>query len=227
MPFTGKAQPLPLRLGEMVENSRKTPASPSFEEVQRAAYFRHLERGSLHGHDTEDWLKAETALREAYQKFLFTEMGCVFAKLKARFFPSCHPALPSTGNEQNQARRQAVLGSIGMHLDRGEFDEAMAELRLLNGEDDFAVETMRFLVLQATGEWDQAMVKASEGKTASIEAEACYQLACLAYHNKRIGSAFAWLNAAIELNSELRSRAKDDPCLTHLLDSGQPNDPAS
>jgi hypothetical protein len=37
--------------------------SPSFEEIAEAAYQRYMQRGGQHGHDFDDWLNAERALR--------------------------------------------------------------------------------------------------------------------------------------------------------------------
>ena len=36
--------------------------TPTPDEVARRAYFAYLNRGSLHGHDVEDWLAAEAEL---------------------------------------------------------------------------------------------------------------------------------------------------------------------
>jgi hypothetical protein len=37
---------------------------PSVDEIQARAYNVYLERGSIDGHDLEDWLQAERELRE-------------------------------------------------------------------------------------------------------------------------------------------------------------------
>jgi DUF2934 family protein len=41
----------------------KTPAEPVEELIRRRAYEIHLERGSAHGNDREDWLRAEQEIR--------------------------------------------------------------------------------------------------------------------------------------------------------------------
>ena len=38
--------------------------SPTHAEIERRAYEIFVERGSVHGHDLDDWLQAEHELRE-------------------------------------------------------------------------------------------------------------------------------------------------------------------
>lgn len=44
------------------------PASPSQEEIARRAYEIFLARGGEPGHEQEDWLQAESELRERRAK---------------------------------------------------------------------------------------------------------------------------------------------------------------
>ena len=43
----------------------ETPAGidPTYEQVAERAYDFYLARGETHGHDIDDWLRAETELR--------------------------------------------------------------------------------------------------------------------------------------------------------------------
>lgn len=40
------------------------PRLPHADDVARVAYELFLQRGGVHGHDQEDWLKAERIVRE-------------------------------------------------------------------------------------------------------------------------------------------------------------------
>jgi hypothetical protein len=42
--------------------SSSMPAAPRVEEVRRRAFELFMERGGRHGHDVEDWLRAEKEL---------------------------------------------------------------------------------------------------------------------------------------------------------------------
>ncbi len=39
-----------------------------YDEVARVAYDLYEKRGRIHGHDMEDWLKAETIVKKKYEK---------------------------------------------------------------------------------------------------------------------------------------------------------------
>jgi len=43
-------------------NQSKIDFAPSPDEVARKAYFSHVNRGSLPGHDVQHWLEAEAQL---------------------------------------------------------------------------------------------------------------------------------------------------------------------
>jgi len=43
---------------------RNGEPSPTDDEIGRRAYEIFLERGSVHGHDLDDWLQAEHELKE-------------------------------------------------------------------------------------------------------------------------------------------------------------------
>jgi len=42
------------------------PEGPTHEEIRRRAYELHIECGSIHGQDSEDWLQAERELKAKY-----------------------------------------------------------------------------------------------------------------------------------------------------------------
>ena len=46
-------------------NANGTHACDDREEIARVAYELYLRRGSEHGHDLEDWLQAEQAVRQS------------------------------------------------------------------------------------------------------------------------------------------------------------------
>ncbi len=39
-----------------------------YDEVARVAYDLYEKRGRIHGHDLEDWLKAETIVKKRYEQ---------------------------------------------------------------------------------------------------------------------------------------------------------------
>jgi Protein of unknown function (DUF2934) len=41
---------------------------PSLAEIRHRAFEIHIERGGIHGCDLDDWLQAESELREKYNK---------------------------------------------------------------------------------------------------------------------------------------------------------------
>jgi hypothetical protein len=43
-------------------------SSPTYEQIAERAYDLYLARGERHGHDIDDWLRAEAELREAQGK---------------------------------------------------------------------------------------------------------------------------------------------------------------
>lgn len=69
MPSQGKSK-TGNRPGENItENAAKSPNppepdAPTNEEIRARAYQIHLERGSPHGYDLDDWLEAERELKE-------------------------------------------------------------------------------------------------------------------------------------------------------------------
>jgi hypothetical protein len=54
-----------------VTESRRTQAplasAPSLEEIRQRAHELHLEGGSVHGRDLDDWLQAEREMKEKQQ----------------------------------------------------------------------------------------------------------------------------------------------------------------
>jgi hypothetical protein len=67
-PRTKKAGGLPSETASVSEpQPPHLPASePTHEEIARLAYQFWLERGCEHGHDLEDWKRAEEQLRQRY-----------------------------------------------------------------------------------------------------------------------------------------------------------------
>ncbi|MCI0586217.1 MAG: DUF2934 domain-containing protein [Planctomycetes bacterium] len=58
-PRTQPTGPAPSPPAQPVAGS---PSRPSVESIARRAYELHLERGGEHGHDQEDWFRAEKEL---------------------------------------------------------------------------------------------------------------------------------------------------------------------
>jgi hypothetical protein len=54
-------------------------SAPTPEEIRQRAYEIHIERGGFHGCDMDDWLQAEHALQEKYNK---ENSGAVTRKAK-------------------------------------------------------------------------------------------------------------------------------------------------
>jgi hypothetical protein len=54
-------------------------ADSGHAEVAKEAYVLFLERGSVHGHDVEDWLRAEQVLRE--RRSIACDLGLADADL--------------------------------------------------------------------------------------------------------------------------------------------------
>jgi len=55
---------------EVVESAGTQPqlaSAPSLEEIQQRAHELHLERGCVHGYDFDDWLQAESELKQKHQ----------------------------------------------------------------------------------------------------------------------------------------------------------------
>lgn len=48
------------------ESGRSNSSNNLQEEIQNLAYQYFLERGSQHGHDQEDWLRAESTVRSRH-----------------------------------------------------------------------------------------------------------------------------------------------------------------
>ncbi len=48
-----------------------------YDEVARVAYDLNEKRGRIHGHDLEDWLKAETIVKNRYEKENRPEAGVI------------------------------------------------------------------------------------------------------------------------------------------------------
>lgn len=48
--------------------ARGEPALSPREEIARVAYELFRQRGGVHGHDLEDWLKAEQIVRQRLQQ---------------------------------------------------------------------------------------------------------------------------------------------------------------
>ena len=46
------------------ERNSRREATPNRNEIEERAYFRYVERGRADGEATDDWLVAETELRE-------------------------------------------------------------------------------------------------------------------------------------------------------------------
>jgi hypothetical protein len=46
------------------QQSSRLAAAPNRDEVQERAYFRYVERGRIDGKAVDDWLIAETELRQ-------------------------------------------------------------------------------------------------------------------------------------------------------------------
>ena len=42
--------------------AKQAPRTPTAEEIQLRAYELYVERGGIHGFDTDDWLQAEREL---------------------------------------------------------------------------------------------------------------------------------------------------------------------
>ncbi len=48
-----------------------------YNEVARVAYDLYEKRGRIHGHDLEDWLKAETMVKNRYENERRPEAGVI------------------------------------------------------------------------------------------------------------------------------------------------------
>ena len=55
-------QQAPAAMSAGSRRSTSMPAAPGVEEVRRRAFELFIERGGRHGHDVEDWLRAEREL---------------------------------------------------------------------------------------------------------------------------------------------------------------------
>jgi len=52
----------PTRPGGKAQQQDRLPQAASEQEIRRRAYEIYLERGAQHGHELEDWLRAEREL---------------------------------------------------------------------------------------------------------------------------------------------------------------------
>lgn len=51
-------------LSKSEESRPQLSNAPSFEEIRQRAYEIHIQRGSTHGQDVDEWLQAERELAE-------------------------------------------------------------------------------------------------------------------------------------------------------------------
>lgn len=66
-PLTGIAgtpATVPAATGEMPNQVESLASEPTHEDIARRAYQLFEDRGGDHGHDWEDWLRAERELRQ-------------------------------------------------------------------------------------------------------------------------------------------------------------------
>jgi hypothetical protein len=60
---TTTSAPMAVKASSTRSSKGTSDGGPTSEEISRRSYELFLERGGTHGHDVEDWLRAESELR--------------------------------------------------------------------------------------------------------------------------------------------------------------------
>jgi hypothetical protein len=75
-------------------NPKASEGRPSDDEISQRAYELYLQRGSLPGHETDDWLQAEAELLEARRN------------AEEAFNPGSPASTPTPGSRRSGNRRE-------------------------------------------------------------------------------------------------------------------------